>query len=73
MVGDTKAEAEAILKETMRNGNIRNVIDNGLTRQGNQSYEIIINADRVVGTRGETSIKVIISEDGAMLSANPVK
>ena len=40
---------------------------------GSQSYEIIIDAGQVVGTKGETLIKVILSEDGGMLTAYPVK
>lgn len=56
----------------MKNGNIIDVLDNGLTRQGNQSYEIIVNAGKDVGTKGEQFIKMILSDDGGMLSAYPI-
>ncbi|WP_171717202.1 RHS repeat domain-containing protein [Paenibacillus phytohabitans] len=72
-LGNTKAEAEAILKDVMKNGQVKNVIDNGLTKQGNQSYEIVIAAGKTIGTRGETLLKIILSEDGAMLTAYPIK
>ncbi|WP_179289845.1 hypothetical protein [Shouchella clausii] len=57
----------------MRKGDINEVLDNGLTRQGNQSYEIIIDAGKQIGTRGEQRIKLILSDDGGMLSAYPIK
>lgn len=37
------------------------------------SYEIIVDAGKVVGTKGEKSIKIVLSDDGGMLSAYPVK
>lgn len=44
-----------------------------MTSQGKQSFEIIIDTGKTVGTKGETLIKIILSEDGGMLSAYPVK
>jgi hypothetical protein len=72
-LGGTKLEAEAILRDAMRNGNITSITDNGLTTAGNQSYEIIIDAGKSIGTRGENLVKIILSEDGGMLSAYPIK
>ncbi len=57
----------------MENRTIVDVLDNGLTRQGNQSYEIIIDAGKEIGTKGEQLIKMILSDDGGMLSAYPIK
>lgn len=71
-LGDSKIEAEKILKDSLKNGKIISITDNGLTKAGNASYEIIIDAGKVIGTRGETSVKIILSEDGGMLSAYPV-
>ncbi len=45
----------------------------GVARQGNQSYEIIIDAGKEIGTKGEQLIKMILSDDGGMLSAYPIK
>ncbi|MCT4688504.1 hypothetical protein, partial [Vallitalea sp.] len=72
-LGDSKEGAEGILREAMKKGDIVDVLDNGLTRQGNQSYEIIINAGETIGTKGETLIKMVLSDDGGMLSAYPIK
>ncbi|MDN4619635.1 RHS repeat-associated core domain-containing protein [Paenibacillus sp. PsM32] len=69
----TKREAEETLRKAMRRGVIDQVKDNGLTSQGKQSYEIIIDAGKVVGTKGQERIKIVISEDGGMLSAYPVR
>nr|WP_255473147.1 T7SS effector LXG polymorphic toxin [Rummeliibacillus sp. SL167] len=72
-LGETKEAAEAILKDAMNNGKVQSIADNGLTKMGQQSYQIVINAGKEVGIKGETLIKIVISEDGGMLSAYPVK
>jgi hypothetical protein len=72
-LGDTKVEAENILKDALKNGTVKSITDNGLTKAGNTSYEIIIDAGKVVGTRDETLIKIVLSEDDGMLSAYPIK
>lgn len=72
-IENTKSGAEETLRSAMRRGVIDQVKDNGMTSQGKQSYEIIIDAGKVVGTRGQERIKIVISEDGGMLSAYPVK
>jgi len=69
----SKAEAENILKAAILNGKIIDILDNGLTPAGNQSYEYIIDAGKVIGTKGEYLIKIVLSIDGGMLSAYPVK
>ena len=68
----TKVEAENILKDVLINGEIVSISDNGLTKMGNSSYEIIINAGKTIGTKGESLLKIVISDDGGMLSAYPV-
>ncbi|WP_097005192.1 PAAR-like protein [Lacrimispora amygdalina] len=72
-LGDTKEAAEVILKDAMSSGKVQSIADNGLTKMGQQSYQIVIDAGKEVGTKGETLIKIVISEDGGMLSAYPVK
>ncbi|WP_394873304.1 hypothetical protein, partial [Clostridium butyricum] len=72
-LGNNKVEAEIILKDTIKNGAIKSITDNGITRAGNESYEIIIDAGKEIGTRGETLVKIVLSEDGGMLSAYPIK
>ena len=39
----------------------------------NANYEIIIDAGKTVGTKGENLVKIVISSDGGMLSAYPIK
>lgn len=72
-IGASKAEAESILKDALSNGKIVSISDNGLTKAGNASYEIIIDAGKTVGTKGENLVKIVISSDGGMLSAYPIK
>ncbi|WP_167956785.1 hypothetical protein [Anaerosporobacter faecicola] len=72
-IGANKSDAESILKDVLSNGTITSITDNGLTKVGNASYEIVIDAGKVVGTKGETLVKIVISCDGGMLSAYPIK
>ena len=72
-LGGSKAEAEVILKDAMSSGKIASIVDDGVSALGNTKFEITIDAGKAVGTKGETFIKVILSEDGGMLSAYPVK
>lgn len=55
-----------------KKGDVKGILDNGLTGQGQQSYSIFLDAGKPVGTKGENLIKVVLSEDGGMLSAYPV-
>ena len=72
-IGASKTEAECILKDALSNGKIVSITDNGLTKSGNVSYEIVIDALKTVGTKGEHLVKIVISSDGGMLSAYPIK
>ncbi|QTD39539.1 hypothetical protein [Sporosarcina sp. Te-1] len=72
-LGDSKGAAEQILKDSMKNGTVQSITDNGLTKMGKQSYSVIIDAGKPIGTKGENLIKVVLSEDGGMLSAYPIK
>jgi hypothetical protein len=72
-LGDSKGAAEQILKDSMKNGTVQSITDNGLTIMGKQSYSVIIDAGKTIGTKGENLIKVVLSEDGGMLSAYPIK
>ena len=72
-IGASKAETESILKDALSNGKIVSISDNGLIKVGNASYEIVIDAGKIVGTKGENLVKIVISSDGGMLSAYPIK
>ncbi len=60
------------MREAIKNGTVQSIMDNGLTKFEQQSYQIIIDAGKIIGTRGETLIKIIITEDGGMLTAYPI-
>ena len=72
-IGVNKTDAESVLKDALSNGKIVSISDNGLTKAGNASYEIIIDAEKTVGTKGENLVKIVILSDGGMLSAYPIK
>lgn len=72
-LGNNKSEAESILKDVIKNRTVQSITDNGITSQGKQSFEIVIDAGKIVGTKGEELVKIILSEDGGMLSAYPIK
>ena len=70
-LGATKKEAEIILKDAMKNGEIVSISRDGVSNLGNFKYSIILNAKKVIGTRGESFIKIVLSSDGGMLTAYP--
>jgi len=72
-LGETKEAAEVILQDAMKNGTVVEILDDGVSAPGNQKYSILIDAGKEIGTKGEHLIKIIISDDGGMLSAYPVK
>ena len=72
-LGATKVDAEIILKDAMNNGTITSIVDDGVSAMGNQKYKINIETGKTIGTRGESLIEIILSEDGGMLSAFPIQ
>ena len=50
IIGAAKADIEITLKDAMRNRTIISITDNGLTSAGNQSYQIITDSGKTVGT-----------------------
>ena len=70
-LGSTKEEAQSLLREAMKEGKIISIIDDGISKLGQRKYAIILDAGKIIGTRGETFVKVILSSDGGMLSAYP--
>ena len=72
-VANTKVEAEVILKDAMRRGDILSIVDDGVSSLGNSKYLYTIDAGKTIGAGGETKILVSIADDGGMLSAYPTK
>jgi hypothetical protein len=69
---NTKSQAEAILKNTMRNGKMLSASYDGITQMGNTKYVYLLEAGKVVGTKGETLVQIVLSDDLFMLTAYPV-
>ena len=65
------SDAEDLLREVMKNGKVVDILDNGVSSQGNQSYGYIIDAGKKIGTKDETHVKVILSDDGGIITAYP--
>jgi hypothetical protein len=38
-----------------------------------ETFRVVTDLDRVVGTKGETVVRVIVSEDGRIINAFPVR
>ncbi len=71
-IGNSKAEAETVLKNAMHNGQIVQTAFNGITSMGNPSYSYILNAGEIIGTKGQTYIFLVLAKDGGMLTAYPI-
>lgn len=57
----------------MRNEKVISIVDDGVSALGNNKFDITIDAGKVIGTKGEMYIKVILSKDGGMINVYPVK
>lgn len=58
-LGNSKGAAEQILKDSMKSRTVQSITDNGLTKMGKQSYSVIIDAGKTIGTQGKNLIKVV--------------
>jgi hypothetical protein len=67
------ADAKALVKDVLNNGNITSVSSNGLGDVGQQSFEIIIDAGKVIGTNGQSSLTIIVDELGNIWTLFPTK
>jgi len=57
----------------LNNGHITSVTSNGLGHVGQQSCEIIIDVDKVIGTNGQSSLTVIVDELGNIRTLLTIK
>ena len=59
----TPEEANLIVQDAIKNGKIISIVDNGkLGSEGQYSYRAIIDTGKVIGTKGETHIKLIYDD-----------
>jgi RHS repeat-associated protein len=69
----TRVEAERELKSALKKKIIKAINYDGISARGNQKYSVYLDAGKTIGTSGESTIKIVISDDGGLLSAYPVK
>lgn len=69
----SEAEVKAILKETLANRKILQVGNNAgkIGSLGQKSFNVLLDAGKVIGTRGESSILMILDEMGNIWTAFP--
>jgi len=58
----TPEEANLIVQDAIKNGKLYSVTDNGMGLQGQNSYFAIIDSGKVIGTKGETFIKLVFDD-----------
>ncbi|MEI5994601.1 T7SS effector LXG polymorphic toxin [Candidatus Enterococcus mansonii] len=69
---DTPEEANLIVQDALKNGKVKKIDDNGIGSQGQKSHSAIIDTGKVVGTKGETHIKIVYDELNNVWTVYPV-
>ncbi len=71
----TEAEAHAIVREVIAKNKIVSITDNDgrIGTLGQKSFAIILDAERVIGSNGETKIRVAVDELGNVWTVFPIK
>ncbi|WP_126305879.1 hypothetical protein [Methylomusa anaerophila] len=73
-VEEANAIVNSVLNSARANSNvIKSVVDNGAGSQGQQSYKVWIDAGRVIGTKGETAVRIVYDELGNIWTVFPDK
>ncbi|MCD7650090.1 hypothetical protein KYD88_09805 [Listeria monocytogenes] len=65
-------EANKIVQEALKNGKLVETIPNGIGSQGQNSFSSIIDTGKVIGTKGETQIKIVYDELKNVWTTYPV-
>ncbi|MCQ9210146.1 hypothetical protein [Granulicatella seriolae] len=65
-------EANKIVQDALKNGKIIETIPNGVGSQGQNSFSSIIDIGKVIGTKGETHIKIVYDELKNVWTTYPV-
>ncbi|MGX7150327.1 hypothetical protein [Enterococcus ureasiticus] len=68
----TAEEANKIVEDALKNGKIVETIPNGVGSQGQNSFSRIIDTGKIVGTKGETYIKIVYDELSNVWTTYPV-
>ncbi|OEG19639.1 hypothetical protein BCR23_02815 [Enterococcus quebecensis] len=65
-------EANKIVQDALKNGKLIETIPNGVGSQGQNSFSSIIDTGKVIGTKGETHIKIVYDELKNVWTTYPV-
>lgn len=65
-------EANKIVQDALKNGKLVEAIPNGVGSQGQNSFSSIIDTGKVIGTKGETHIKIVYDELKNVWTTYPV-
>jgi hypothetical protein len=65
-------EANKIVQDALKNGKLVETIPNGVGSQGQNSFSSIIDTGKVIGTKGETHIKIVYDELKNVWTTYPV-
>lgn len=68
----TPEEANNIVQDAIENGKPYSVVDNGVGTEGQNSYSAIIDAGKIIGTKGETHVKIVYDDLGNVWTTYPV-
>ena len=68
----TPEEANLIVQDAMKNGKLYSVTENGMGLQGQNSYFAIIDAGKIIGTKGETFIKLVFDDFNNVWTTYPI-
>ncbi|MGQ4067594.1 transposase [Enterococcus mundtii] len=59
---NTSDEANILVQDALKNGKLVETIPNGIGNQGQKSFSSIIDTGKIIGTKGETHIKIVYDE-----------
>ena len=68
----TPEEANLIVQDAIKNGKLYSVTENGMGLQGQNSYFAIIDAGKIIGTKGETFIKLVFDDFNNVWTTYPI-
>ncbi|WP_260632209.1 WXG100 family type VII secretion target [Bacillus bingmayongensis] len=70
---NTPEEASEIVSDALKNGRVLEILDNGLGSANQNSFSAIIETGKIIGTKGETKVKIVYDELKNIWTTYPVK
>lgn len=70
---NTSEEASEIVSDALKNGRVLEILDNGLGSANQNSFSAIIETGKIIGTKGETKVKIVYDELKNIWTTYPVK